>query len=205
MNKVRDWFIKSVKNNRGMPRISEVNAKLASVENPPIGRTKVAQDRRGEEKSSPIAGAIASLKVAREVGGELDIPDYEESYNRLVTMRDAILKYDWQINAAERPPTGDDYNEVFAMLGLVAGSQGNAKPTGKIWWSADNLAEAKQWETDLLSKGAISVVLKPEDDRENVQVLITLDRSKANEILGYAVDEEEWLDESDDGQQPVKG
>jgi hypothetical protein len=67
---------------------------------------------------------------------------------------------------------------------------------GKIWWNADNLAEAEQWKTEYLKKGAISVELKPEDDRGIVGVIITLDRNQAEEIFGHEVGDEEWLDMS---------
>ena len=69
---------------------------------------------------------------------------------------------------------------------------------GKIWWSADDLAQAEQWKTEYLKKGAISVELKPEDDRSIVGVIITLDRTRAEEIFGHEVGDEEWLDLSDD-------
>lgn len=68
--------------------------------------------------------------------------------------------------------------------------------TGRIWWSAENLAEAQKWQSDLTAKGA-SVELRPESDREVVDVIITLERARANEILGYEVDAEEWLLEDD--------
>ncbi|MBP4081293.1 hypothetical protein [Aeromonas sp. MrichA-1] len=64
---------------------------------------------------------------------------------------------------------------------------------GKLWWSADNMTEAEQWKADLIQKGATSVELKPEDDREIVDVIITLPLDKANEIVGYNIDPEEWL------------
>ena len=82
-------------------------------------------------------------------------------------------------------------------------TQGKQPATGKIWHNADSLAEAEQWKVDLLAKGAIHVELKPETDRSIVSVIITLDRSRANEILGYEVAEEEWLDVSDDEQGKV--
>lgn len=69
---------------------------------------------------------------------------------------------------------------------------------GKLWWNADDMTEAKQWATKYLAKGAISVELKPEDDRSVVSVIITLDRNRAKEILGHTVGKEEWLDIADD-------
>ncbi len=66
-------------------------------------------------------------------------------------------------------------------------------PLGRLWWVADNMAEAKEWEAQYLAAGAYSVELKPEADRPMVDVIITLDRSRAPEILGTEPDAEEWL------------
>lgn len=66
---------------------------------------------------------------------------------------------------------------------------------GRLWWSADNLAEAQQWQRDFMAKGALAVELKPEDDRAVVDVIITLRVSMASEVVGYEVQPEEWLTE----------
>lgn len=65
---------------------------------------------------------------------------------------------------------------------------------GKLWWNADNMQEAKEWEVDLLKRGVLAVELQPESDSARVQVLISLDRSRADAIMGYPVEESEWLD-----------
>lgn len=67
------------------------------------------------------------------------------------------------------------------------------EPRGTLWWSADNMEEAKAWEEKYLGLGADKVELKPDTNSERVQVLITLNRGRANEIMGYEVEEEEWL------------
>lgn len=64
---------------------------------------------------------------------------------------------------------------------------------GTLWWNADSKEEAEQWKAELLAKGAESVEMKPDVDSERVRVFITLDRLRANEILGYPVEDEEWL------------
>lgn len=67
---------------------------------------------------------------------------------------------------------------------------------GRIWWAADTPQEAERWQADYLAKGASNVELKPRDDGTSlVDVIITLDRARANEILGYQVEEEEFLTE----------
>lgn len=68
---------------------------------------------------------------------------------------------------------------------------------GKLWWNADNIEEAQRWEQEYLTKGALLVELKPEEDRPIVTVLITLHKEQATAICGYEVEEEEWLDISD--------
>jgi len=83
-------------------------------------------------------------------------------------------------------------------LGAIASHEvvsTGAEPTslGTLWWNADHIQEARAWATSFLARGAEDVVLKPERDSERVTVLITLDRSRANEIMGYEIENEEWL------------
>ena len=78
-----------------------------------------------------------------------------------------------------------------------------APQMGRIWWSASSPAEAELWRAEYTAKGAL-VELKPEDDRPVVDVLITLDRAKANAILGYDVAEHEWLTEDDESPADVR-
>ena len=87
-------------------------------------------------------------------------------------------------------------------------AEGSVSPaagkTGRIWWSADNKEEAEKWKADYLAKGAISVELKPDTDRPIVDVIITLERSRARAILGYEPEAEEWMIEDDEGSQPAE-
>lgn len=69
----------------------------------------------------------------------------------------------------------------------------SAGQVGRLWWSAESMEEALQWQNEYMSKGALSVELKPEDDRAVVDVIISLDMSTANEVVGYEVGPEEWL------------
>lgn len=64
---------------------------------------------------------------------------------------------------------------------------------GTLWWNADNMAEAKGWEADLLKRGADKVEMRADPGSERVRVFISLDRARANEIMGYPVEDEEWL------------
>lgn len=65
---------------------------------------------------------------------------------------------------------------------------------GQIWWSADNAQQANQWRHDLEARGALDVELKPEPDRPIVDVIITLWRETAKDVLGHEPGDEEWLD-----------
>ncbi len=139
--------------------------------------------------------AFAALKLAKESNDEHNRGTFEKAFEGLVALRGRILRYDQKLNDDEVAPTGDDYNEVIEMLGLAASQQVRI---GKLWWNADNMTEAEQWKSQYLAKGAISVELKPDSDRPIVGVIITLDRNRAQEILGHAVENEEWLDLSED-------
>lgn len=74
---------------------------------------------------------------------------------------------------------------------------------GRIWWSADNAAEASDWQKKYLAAGAVDVRLEPEDDRPIVHVYITLDRARAKEILGHEPGPEEWLTDLGDNAEAV--
>lgn len=76
-------------------------------------------------------------------------------------------------------------------------SKNKAVELGRLWWCADNMEEALCWQSNYLGRGAIAVELRPEDDRSIVDVFITLDRSRAREVLGQEVGDEEWLSNDD--------
>ncbi len=78
-----------------------------------------------------------------------------------------------------------------------------APAMGRIWWCADNLAEATRWQSEYTAKGAV-VELKPDDDRPIVDVIISLERAKSREILGYDVQDHEWLVEEDEPTQECR-
>jgi len=62
-----------------------------------------------------------------------------------------------------------------------------------LWWSAENQAEADEWVADLTAKGCIIEKVDPQQGRPQVDVIFSLDPTKAKEILGYEPEEEEWL------------
>lgn len=66
---------------------------------------------------------------------------------------------------------------------------------GRVWFTADDANEALTWQLEYMFKGAAFVRLEPEEDRPQVHVFITLDKSQAKEVLGYTPDEEEWLED----------
>lgn len=77
----------------------------------------------------------------------------------------------------------------------AAGQAGQAGKIGRLWWSADNMEEAQQWQREYMEKGALAVELKPEDDRAVVDVIITLTVSTASKVVGYEVQPDEWMTE----------
>ncbi len=79
----------------------------------------------------------------------------------------------------------------------MSSPKNEALALGRLWWCADNMEEALRWQSDYLGRGAIEIELRPEDDRPIVDVFITLDRSRAREILGQEVGDEEWLSNDD--------
>jgi hypothetical protein len=74
--------------------------------------------------------------------------------------------------------------------------QANQAPinVGKLWWYASDKAEADRMKAGLLEKGVIDVQLGKPNDRGLVDVIFSLDRDRALEILGYPVADEEWLE-----------
>lgn len=70
---------------------------------------------------------------------------------------------------------------------------------GKLWWSADSQAELDQELTGRLSHPDVKVLkVEQEEDRPIIHYVFSLPVEKAEEILGYVPDEEEWLIEEDD-------
>ena len=70
---------------------------------------------------------------------------------------------------------------------------------GTLWWNADNEAEAKQWAEEYTAKGASNFkLMDPDQETGVIGVTFDLPKAKAQEILGYAPDEEEWLVKEDE-------
>ena len=65
---------------------------------------------------------------------------------------------------------------------------------GKLWWFATDKAEADRMKADLLAKGVIDVQLGEPNDRGLIDLIFSLDRDRAVEILGFPVADEEWLE-----------
>jgi hypothetical protein len=77
---------------------------------------------------------------------------------------------------------------------------------GTLWWNADDEAEAKQWAQDFTAKGATNVkLMDPDPNTGVIGVTFDLPKGKANEILGYTPDEEEWLVKEEPGVKPKMG
>jgi hypothetical protein len=65
---------------------------------------------------------------------------------------------------------------------------------GKLWWIANDHWEATRWKKEFTNKGAANVELIPAYDGTGaVDVVITVDRGTASEVLGRPVVETDWL------------
>lgn len=116
---------------------------------------------------------------------DLSIEEVSELFDRAQETWEQIKSSRYAQAVRQRPPRSKETEMVI----------------GKLWWNADHLAEAQQWQMEYLAKGALLVELKPERDRPIVAVLITLHKERAKEIFGYEPEEEEWLDISEMAEQ----
>jgi hypothetical protein len=66
-------------------------------------------------------------------------------------------------------------------------------PLSTLWWCADNIAEAQAWKQEYEGKGAYVTIAPPNQWGAQIDVLISLERKDAMQVLGYQPDEEEWL------------
>lgn len=80
---------------------------------------------------------------------------------------------------------------VMALAGLRP--EEVAAGIGRLWWSADNMAEAGSWKAKYEAAGALFVAMDPAIDAPRVRVLLVLEKAKAAAILGYEPEAEEWL------------
>ena len=86
------------------------------------------------------------------------------------------------------------------------------QPHGRIWETADNLAEALKWLGEYSAAGSPSIEIKPRSKPVNgliddplVDVIVTVPRTQpgeTNPILGRSIDAEEWMIEDGDGVIP---
>jgi hypothetical protein len=74
--------------------------------------------RERQHDGSPVAAAISALELASSTGDAMAVPVFQHALNGLNALRDRALQHDRRLNDDERAPTGDDYNDLFAMTGL---------------------------------------------------------------------------------------
>ena len=60
--------------------------------------------------------ALEALTLAAECGGETDRDIYLEAKQKLEKMVEQVIAYGVQMDSAERPPDGDDYNRLLSIL-----------------------------------------------------------------------------------------
>lgn len=68
---------------------------------------------------------------------------------------------------------------------------------GKLWWIADDQAELYAWKKEWEGKPIeiIGVNASGHQGSTRMNVIFQLEKAQANELLGYEVEEEEWLEE----------
>ena len=66
-----------------------------------------------------LKGALDALLLAAQCGGEQNAPVYKAAHAGLVSICLQVLAIDARLNDPEQSPTGDDYNELLAALGLA--------------------------------------------------------------------------------------
>lgn len=67
---------------------------------------------------------------------------------------------------------------------------------GKLWWIANDHWEATRWKKELTNRGVSNVELIPAYDGTGaVDVVITVDRKNASEVIGRPIAATDWLTE----------
>jgi hypothetical protein len=65
-----------------------------------------------------------------------------------------------------------------------------------LWWIADDQAELDVWKKDFAEKGCVIHRMEPHPaPSTQIDVLFSLDPTKAEAALGYPPEESEWLEE----------
>lgn len=70
---------------------------------------------------------------------------------------------------------------------------------GRLWGIAENQLELEEWKKEWEGK-PIEIVetnTTGHQDSERINVIYELDKNSASDLLGYEVDEEEWLESED--------
>ncbi len=95
-------------------------------------------------------------------------------------------------NEASAAPVHTDLERLRKELHNYRSPEG----CGKIWQIADSLDEAINWQRSYLTAGALSVRIEPHGDKSGrCDVIIMLYRHQARIILGYEVEDHEWMEE----------
>jgi len=71
-----------------------------------------------QQDGSAIEAALAALELASKTVSASDLSVFQGALKGLTKLRDGVLEHDRRLNTEERAPTGDDYNDLFAMTGL---------------------------------------------------------------------------------------
>ena len=67
---------------------------------------------------------------------------------------------------------------------------------GRLWWVADDRSELNRMINELVGKGCVMRNICPQNDGSSrIDYVFGLDRSRAEEILGFVPGEEDWLED----------
>lgn len=159
--------------------------------------------QRNQQKKGALDEAIEALALACESGGDLDHDIYVSAHANLLQLKSRIVAHDLQLLQREVAPDGTDYNQLYQMMVPTAPAEALDQEIGKVWWFAANMQEAVAMQAEYLGNGAKAVELHPEEDRPVVGVIVTLERSRAKEILGCEVAPEDWMTPDDQLDAPT--
>lgn len=118
--------------------------------------------------SSLVVSEVPLLKITPEMMAEWPRDEWKQD----VASGDTSLGYeDWVAHNVE--------------------SENN--PIGQLWWIADDEADEKKMIADLVAKGCTILKVQEYEGMKQRDIIFSLPKAKASEMLGYQVEHEEWL------------
>lgn len=164
---------------------------------------------------------MAKLVILESISGiEYELyalaPDYatKESVNKALqeAQIEAFVSAGKEWNETDlRPALAKRGIIVQDMARVISSSECWDRETGEVgrlWWIADNEAELEDWKKNWSGKPIRVVKTEKQSERynlpgcEKIDVIFELPMDQASELLGYEVEESEWLEEEDQENSP---